>query len=43
MNGRRRPIGVSKVSLHGPITGDRQSAKMPSAPRTSPISEPDSV
>src|SRR6476620_10210375 len=43
MNGRRRPIGVWKVSLHGPITGDNVSANTPSAPSTSPINVPDSV
>jgi hypothetical protein len=43
MNGRRRPSGVWKVSLHGPITGESASANTPSAPSTSPISVPDSV
>src|SRR5947199_4612887 len=43
MNGRRRPSGVWKVSLHGPITGESESANTPSAPSTSPISVPDSV
>ena len=31
MNGRRRPIGVWKVSLQGPITRGTLSAKSPSA------------
>ena len=43
MNGRRRPSGVWNVSLHGPITGDSASANTPSAPSTSPISDPDGV
>ena len=43
MNGRRRPSGVWKVSLHGPITGESASANTPSDPSTSPISAPDSV
>src|SRR6188472_2118030 len=43
MNGRRRPSGVWKVSLHGPITGESAKAKTPSAPSTSPISVPESV
>ena len=43
MNGRRRPSGVWNVSLHGPITGDSASANTPSAPRMSPISDPESV
>jgi hypothetical protein len=43
MNGRRRPSGVWKVSLHGPITGESRSAKTPSAPRTSAISVPELV
>ena len=43
MNGRRRPIGVWNVSLHGPITGEISSAKIPSAPRITPISPPESV
>src|SRR5512132_4380576 len=43
MNGRRRPSGVWNVSLHGPITSGRVSAKTPSAARTSPTSVVDSV
>ena len=38
MNGRRRPSGVWKPSLHGPITSGRVSANTPSAARTSAIS-----
>jgi hypothetical protein len=34
---------VWKVSLHGPITGESAIANTPSAPRTSPISVPESV
>src|SRR5512132_3643822 len=43
MNGRRRPSGVWKVSLHGPITSGSVSAKTPSAASTSPTSVVDSV
>ena len=43
MKGRRRPIGVWKESLHGPITGEITSAKTPSAPRIAPIRPPESV
>src|SRR5919198_1592216 len=43
MNGRRRPSGVWKVSLHGPITGERSSAKTPSARSTRAISVPELV
>ena len=39
MNGRRRPSGVWNVSLQGPITSGRVSAKTPSAASTAPISE----
>src|SRR5215210_812717 len=35
MNGRRLPIGVWKVSDHGPITGESASANSPSDPSTS--------
>src|SRR5262245_16975353 len=38
MKGRRRPSGVWNVSLHGPITIGRVSAKNPSAASTSPTS-----
>ena len=38
MKGRRLPIGVWKVSLQGPITSGRVSAKTPSAASTAPIS-----
>ena len=41
MNGRRRPSGVWKVSLHGPITGESVSANTPSAPRMTPIRPPE--
>ncbi len=37
MNGRRRPIGVLNVSLHGPITSGKASAKTPSAASTAAI------
>src|SRR3989442_1174946 len=37
MNGRRRPIGVLNVSLHGPITSGSVSAKTPSAASTAAI------
>ena len=43
MNGRRRPIGVWKVSLQGPITSGSVSAKTPSAASTAPISEVEPV
>ena len=43
MNGRRRPSGVWNVSLHGPITSGRVSAKKPSAASTSPTSVVESV
>ena len=43
MNGRLRPSGVWKVSLQGPITGEMTSAKIPSAPRMTPIRPPDVV
>ena len=43
MNGRRRPSGVWKVSLHGPITRGSVSANAPSAARTSPTSVVESV
>ena len=39
MNGLRRPSGVWNVSLQGPITSGRVSAKSPSAASTAPISE----
>ena len=42
-NGRRRPSGVWNESLQGPMTGESKSANTPSAPRTRPISVPDSV
>ncbi len=38
MKGRRRPIGVWNVSLHGPITSGSVSANTPSAASTSAIS-----
>ena len=38
MNGLRRPIGVWKVSLHGPITSGSVIANRPSAASTSAIS-----
>ena len=37
MNGRRRPIGVWNVSLHGPITSGSASANTPSAASTAAI------
>ena len=37
MNGRRRPIGVLKVSLQGPITSGSVSANTPSAASTAAI------
>ena len=43
MNGRRRPIGVWNVSLQGPITSGSVNANRPSAARTAPISDVDSV
>ena len=43
MNGRRRPSGVWKVSLHGPITSGSVSANAPSAARTRPTSVVESV
>jgi hypothetical protein len=43
MNGRRRPSGVWKPSLHGPITGEIKSAKIPSAPRIAPMTPPEVV
>ena len=43
MKGRRRPSGVWKPSLQGPITGESSNAKRPSAPSTRPISVPDDV
>ena len=43
MNGRRRPSGVWKVSLQGPITSGSVRAKTPSEPRTSPIRPPEEV
>ena len=43
MNGRRRPSGVWKVSLQGPITSGSVSAKAPSAASTSPTSVVESV
>ena len=43
MNGRRRPSGVWKVSLHGPITSGSVSANSPSAASTSAISVAESV
>jgi len=43
MNGRRRPIGVWNVSLHGPITSGSVSAKIPSEPRMRAISVRDDV
>ena len=42
-NGRRRPSGVWNVSLQGPITRGRVSAKRPSAASTAPISEVEPV
>ena len=38
MKGLRRPSGVWKASLHGPITSGSVSAKAPSAASTSAIS-----
>ena len=43
MNGRRRPIGVWNVSLHGPITSGNVSANTPSAASTAAISVLESV
>jgi hypothetical protein len=43
MNGRRRPRGVWKVSLHGPMTSGRVSANAPSAASTRPTSVVESV
>jgi hypothetical protein len=43
MNGRRRPRGVWKVSLHGPITSGRATAKSPSDASTSAISVAEDV
>ena len=43
MNGRRLPIGVWNVSLHGPITSGSVSAKSPSEPRMTAISVRESV
>src|SRR5438552_378318 len=43
MNGRTRPGGVWKVSLHGPITSGSVRAKIPSEPRMRPINPPESV
>lgn len=43
MNGRRRPIGVWNVSLHGPITSGRKSAKTPSAANTEALTLFESV
>ena len=43
MNGRRRPSGVWKPSLQGPITSGRVSANRPSAARTSAIRVVDPV
>jgi hypothetical protein len=43
MNGRRRPIGVWNVSLHGPITSGSVNANRPSDPSTSAISVLESV
>ena len=43
MNGRRRPSGVWKLSLHGPITSGSEIAKSPSAARTSAIRVADVV
>src|SRR6476646_9728258 len=37
MHGRRRPIGVLKVSLQGPITSGKVSANSPSAASTAAI------
>ena len=43
MNGRRRPSGVWKVSLQGPITTGSVNAKMPSAASTAAIIVRESV
>ena len=43
MNGRRRPSGVWKVSLQGPITTGSVSANTPSAASTAAIIVRESV
>jgi len=43
MKGRLRPSGVWNESLQGPTMGEIVSAKMPSAPRITPIRPPESV
>ena len=43
MNGRRLPIGVWNVSLHGPMTSGSVKANRPSEPRTTAINVRESV